>query len=183
MKITTRTGVVRISYPQLDEPVAFNGGVPKYSVSLIIDESSDTIAEIANIIEEIEHKAWEEGFFHADQKGKIKLPVRDGNIDMAGKEEYKDKFFVNASTTYKPQLVHNRKENGLLVEAKDGDIYAGCYGIANLTFYAYNVHGNAGIGCGLNGIMKTKDGGRFDGRPSAETLFEDVLVDDEGLLD
>ena len=183
MKITTRTGVVRISFPNLDEPVSFNGGAPKYTVSLIIDDLSETLTDIENVIESVERKAWEEGFFDPNIHGNIKSPLREGNIDMSGKEEYADKYFVNATSGYKPTLVHNRKENGVLIEAKEGEIYAGSFGIANLTFYPYTFDGGAGIACGLNGIMKTRDGDRLDGRPSAEKLFEDVeLIDDEGLL-
>ena len=54
------------------------------------------------------------------------------------------------------------------------DVYSGCYGNANVTFYAYNQAGKKGIGCGLNGIQKTRDGDPLVSRVTAEEAFSAV---------
>ena len=49
-KNTTKvvTGVVRLSYANVWEPVSINGGTPKYSVSLIIPKSDTKTIEAIN---------------------------------------------------------------------------------------------------------------------------------------
>ena len=54
------------------------------------------------------------------------------------------------------------------------DVYSGCYGNVNVTFFAYNSAGKKGIGCGLNGIQKTRDGDPLGSRVTAEEAFSAV---------
>ena len=54
------------------------------------------------------------------------------------------------------------------------EIYSGCYGNANVTFFPYNSAGKKGIGCGLNGIQKTRDGEPLGNRVTAEEAFSAV---------
>ncbi|MDE6181665.1 MAG: DUF2815 family protein, partial [Eubacteriales bacterium] len=45
------------------------------------------------------------------------------------------------------------------------------YGIASINLYPYNTNGNVGIACGLNNLMKIKDGETLGGRARAEDDF------------
>jgi hypothetical protein len=62
------------------------------------------------------------------------------------------------------------------------EFYSGCYGYVSLTFYAFDTKGNKGIACGLNNVMKTKDGEHLGGRVSAEQDFATVPADDDDML-
>ncbi len=59
------------------------------------------------------------------------------------------------------------------------DFYSGCFGLANVTFYAYNKNGNAGVGCGLQSIMKKRDGDHLDNRVDPLTAFKDYIESPE----
>ena len=83
-------------------------------------------------------------------------------------------MFFNATTTNKPGVLNQLKE-----EATPEEVYSGCWGFVDVGFFAYNVNGNIGIGCGLNNIMKKKDGERLDGRRSADSAFKDIEVEDD----
>lgn len=54
------------------------------------------------------------------------------------------------------------------------EVYSGCYANVNVTFYAYNQAGKKGIGCGLNGVQKTRDGEPLANRVTAEEAFSAV---------
>lgn len=41
---------------------------------------------------------------------------------------------------------------------QQSEIYSGMYGRANVSFFPYNASGKKGIGCGLNGVQKLRDG-------------------------
>jgi hypothetical protein len=63
-------------------------------------------------------------------------------------------------------------------ELKSGD-----WGLASINFYAFSVSGNNGIACGLNNLMKKRDGESLGGTPvSAESDF-DGEWDDDDMLD
>ena len=55
----------------------------------------------------------------------------------------------------------------------------GVYAYVAVTFFGYDVSGNRGVACGLNNIMKFKDGERLGGRASAESDFGDIDCEDD----
>lgn len=161
------TGLVRFSYLHAFEPSAMEGQTPKYSASLIISkDDTKTIDEIkAAIAEALElGKASKFG-------GKIpavyKNPLRDGDEERPDDAAYKNAYFVNANSTNKPGIVD---ANVKPILDRD-EFYSGCYGKASVTFYPYNSNGSKGIACGLQNLMKVKDGERLSGGSSAEEDF------------
>jgi hypothetical protein len=62
------------------------------------------------------------------------------------------------------------------------ELYSGCYGHASITFFAFNTSGNKGVACGLNHLMKVKDGESLGGRSTAENDFADLEIEDEDLF-
>ena len=95
----------RISFANIWEPKAINGGDEKYSVSCLIPKSDKkTIARIQKAVE----AAKEDGKTRK-WSGKIppnlKLPLRDGDIDRPDDENYEDCYFLNASSKDAPQVV------------------------------------------------------------------------------
>ena len=108
MKVITGKDT-RWSYANVWEPKSINGGVPKYSVSLIIPKSdTKTIEAIKKAIQ----AAYKEG--EAKLKGNsrsvppleaIKTPLRDGDLERPDDEAYKNSYFVNANSTTPPGIV------------------------------------------------------------------------------
>lgn len=167
------TGRVRFSYANVWEPKSINGGDEKYSVSLIIPKADKkTIADIKAAIE----VAKKEGAakFGGKIPASLKLPLRDGDVDRADDEAYKDSYFVNANSKDKPGIVDKQVKPIL----DPGEFYSGCYGRASITFYAFNQNGNKGIACGLQNLQKLADGEPLSGRSRAEDDFTTVDEDD-----
>lgn len=169
------TGVdTRWSYANVWEPKSINGGMPKYSVSLIIPKSdTTTVAKIRAAIK----AAYEEG--ESKLKGNnrvvpaleaIKIPLRDGDMERPGDEAYKDSFFVNANSATQPGIVDASCQRIL----DRSEVYSGVYGRASISFYAFNSNGNKGIACGLNNLQKIRDGEPLGGKPRPEDDFAPV---------
>ena len=168
----------RISFANIWEPKAINGGDEKYSVSCLIPKSDKkTIARIQKAVE----AAKEDGKTRK-WGGKIppnlKLPLRDGDIDRPDDENYEDCFFLNASSKDAPQVV-DRKVNPILDPMM---VYSGCYCNVSVNFYAFNANGNRGVAAGLGNIQFVRDGERLSGKASADADFDAMEDDDEDVL-
>ena len=173
------TGVSRLSYCSVTEKKAtVEGGVEKYSTSIIIPKSdAATIEKINKAIE----AAYKEGEAKLRGNGKtvpalasIHVPLRDGDVEKADDPAYKDSYFLNASSISAVGIV-DAALNPIL---DPNEIYSGCYCKVSISFYAYNKNGAKGIAVGLNNIMKVKDGDRLGGKLSAEKDFATDDTDD-----
>ena len=168
----------RISFANIWEPKAINGGDEKYSVSCLIPKSDKkTIARIQKAVE----AAKEDGKTRK-WSGKIppnlKLPLRDGDIDRPDDENYEDCYFLNASSKDAPQVV-DRKVNPVVDPMM---VYSGCYCNVSVNFYAFNATGNRGVAAGLGNIQFVRDGERLSGKASADADFDALEDDDEDVL-
>ena len=168
----------RISFANIWEPKAINGGDEKYSVSCLIPKSDKkTLARIQKAVE----AAKEDGKTRK-WGGKIppnlKLPLRDGDIDRPDDENYEDCYFLNASSKDAPQVV-DRKVNPVLDPMM---VYSGCYCNVSVNFYAFNANGNRGVAAGLGNIQFVRDGERLSGKASADADFDALEDDDEDVL-
>lgn len=175
-KSTTKvvTGIVRLSYANVWEPVSINGSNPKYSVSLIIPKSdTKTIADINAAVDAAIKDGAAKFGGKIPNKAALKLPLRDGDIERED-EAYKDSYFVNANSTTAPQIV-DRSVQPILDRA---EVYSGCYARVSVNFYAFNSNGNRGIACGLGNIQKVRDGEPLGGRTSAADDFATDIDDD-----
>ena len=168
----------RISFANIWEPKAINGGDEKYSVSCLIPKSDKkTLARIQKAVE----AAKEDGKTRK-WSGKIppnlKLPLRDGDIDRPDDENYEDCYFLNASSKDAPQVV-DRKVNPVVDPMM---VYSGCYCNVSVNFYAFNATGNRGVAAGLGNIQFVRDGERLSGKASADADFDALEDDDEDVL-
>ena len=175
------TGVnTRLSYANVWEPKAMEGGKPKFSVSLIIPKSDTvTVGKIKAAIEE----AYRDGQSKLKGNAKsvpalstLRTPLRDGDLERPDDPAYANAYFVNANSTTAPGVV-DANRNEILDKS---EVYSGCYGRASISFYAFNANGNRGIACGLNNLQKIKDGEPLGGRASAESDF--ATEEDEDFL-
>ena len=168
------TGEVRFSYVNVFEPKSINGSDEKYSVSLLIDKrDTKTIEAIERAIEAAKQAGVAK--FGGKIPPVLKLPLRDGDTERPDDENYAGKMFVNANCKTKPGLI---EKNGMEI-IDTTEFYSGCYGKASVTFYAFNSNGNKGIACGLNNIMKTRDGEPVGGRSRAVDDFANDIEEDD----
>ena len=170
------TGIVRFSYLHVWEPAKIEGSEDeKYSVSLIIPkEDTATINTIKKAIEAAK-EAGKNSKFGGKIPTNLKLPLRDGDIDREDDENYANSYFINANCKTQPGLVN--KNGQRIIDSTE--LYSGCYGRASITFYAFNSNGNKGIACGLNNLMKVKDGEPLGGRSMAEDDFAAYFEEDD----
>jgi hypothetical protein len=167
------TGMVRLSYANIWNPVAVDEGQePKYSTSLIIPKSdTKTLDAINKAIEAA--KAAGLSKWGGKIPANLKLPLRDGDTDRPNDENYKGCYFINASSRVKPGIVDIGRSPILNQE----EVYSGCYAVASINFYAFNTSGNKGIAAGLNNIMKVAGGKPLSGKASPEQDFEGIDIE------
>lgn len=81
---------------------------------------------------------------------------------------------MNANSKMRPGIIDmNRRD--LTEPGAEEEVYSGMIAHVSVNLYAYDAKGNRGIACGLNNILKVKDGPFLGGRSSAENDFADVL--------
>lgn len=164
--------LVRFSYPNLFEPkaMAIENGPLKYSLMLLIDkDDTATIKAFGDAMKECIASALANGEWGGQVPEDLRKPLRDGDTDPAHKGDpvYAGKYFVNASSTYKPGVVD--RNNLEIINPEE--IYPGCYGRVQLNLFPYDRVGNRGIGVGLNCVQKVMDGENLSGRPDPKTVF------------
>jgi hypothetical protein len=169
-------GLARFSYCNVWQPKAVGeGDDKKYSVSLIIPKSNKALKK------KIEDAITAAKTFGKESKwsGKIpanlKMPLRDGDVERPDDEAYADSWFINATSANKPTILGPDKQEILLQD----EFYSGCYGYASVNFFPFNSNGSKGIACGLNHLLKAKDGEPLGGRGNAQEDFADLELDQE----
>lgn len=162
----------RFSYVHVFEPTAMEGSdKKKYSVSLIISKSDTaTIAIIKAAIEQAKADGLTSKFGGKIPVSGFKIPLRDGDAERPDSPEYKNSYFLNASSNNKPGIVDIAKEPIL----DTTEFYSGCHGRANVNFYPFNTNGSKGIACGLNHVQKLDEGEALGGRVSIDDAFDDA---------
>lgn len=190
MATQMNTGKIRFSYPNVFNPrAAAQGQAEKYSVTALIPKTDrETKAKIDAIIKEIFEEK-KNSTFKGLLLSEIQTPLHDGDGRKpkggAYGEECKGCWVLSTSSKNKPGVVGpDRGADGKYLPCTDHTkVYAGCFGRLNLNFYAYDVSGNKGIACGLNGVLTYGYGDPIDGRVRAEDAFDDGFdnEDDEDL--
>lgn len=174
-------GEVRFSYCHLFTPEAVSDGADKkYSVSVIIPKTNTQL--IAGIKQCI-NAAYQQGLasrWKGRKPAAWKNPLRDGDTERPDDESYANSYFINVTSRTKPGIVKRMTIGGVtkLVEVtNEEDVYSGCYGYVSVNFFPFANAGNNGVACGLNNVLKTKDGEFLGGRSSALNDFGDLLDD------
>ena len=173
-------GEARMNFCRVFEPESFNGGDPKYSVILSFDKDDEAlVAKIEAAINECVEKAKTSKYGGKLPKGFKVIELKDGDEDYEG-EGFPGQYTIKASSAYKPEVVKKAKVMGkvqLVPIENEEEFYSGCYGFASVTFYAYDTGVSKGVTCGLNSLLKSRDGEKLGGSGSAAADFADVLDD------
>lgn len=173
MKLNTKviTGSVILNYVNVKEAKAnLLSSEPKFSLVILIPKESETINKVY------------EGIYNATKNGldlwggqvpqDLITCLKDG--DSTSKEEYKNHFYINATSKYRPQIV----DKDLKLLSAD-ELYNGCVARVSISFYPYNhkESKNKGISCELLNIQKLQDGNLILNRASAIDDFSEVYDD------
>ena len=183
-----KTSEVRLMYCHLDAPQAFDDTQkPKYSVSMIIPKDDrNTLGQIKKNYEEAIQRGIEkygQGFSKNSTplirpQGSNNGLLIDADLDdrYADDTDFKGTYILSAKALTKPMCL--AKETGR--KALEGEelkeiIYSGCYGKVLFNLYPFNAGVNKGVACGLDSVMKTRDGESLGGRVNAMDYFGDEL--------
>ena len=174
---TVTIGECRLSYVALSQPKPpFNnpaGGL-KYSVTVLLPKTN-TQAKAA--VDAAIQYAIEQGVRSCWNSQRPPIPaicVHDGDgprpsDGQAFGEECRGCWVFTASCKAdRPPFIVNGAMQKIIDPTQ---LYSGMYGNVNVSFFAYSNSGKKGVGCGLNGVQKTRDGEPLGGGITAEEAF------------
>lgn len=174
---TLTIGEVRLSYCNLFQPKPpFNNpqGDPKFSTTVLLSKSNVAAkAAIDNAI----NAAINTGIsakWNGAKPPMIAICVHDGDGprpsdgEQFGPECKGCWVFTASCKPDRPPFVVDGNVQPIIQQS---EIYSGVFGNVNVSFFAYNSGGKKGIGCGLNGFQKTRDGEPLGSSVSAAEAF------------
>lgn len=173
------TGEARLSYTNVWVPTAMEEGqTKKYNTAVLIPKSDKkTIKKIEAAIEAAKILG-KEKYGTKWKPAKLKVSFYDGDVERPTDEAYADHVYLSAKSTNQPGIV-DKAMNKIISQ---DEIYSGVYAHVSVNFYPYENSGSCGIACGLNNIMKTRDGEPFAGRASAEDDFAEFASADDDMM-
>lgn len=160
---------VRISYPHLFEPFAWQGqGTPKYSARFLLHktEHADLIKQIASKIKQLSAESYKDKKMPPPDK----LCLRDG--DLSGRDEEVGYWTLNASESSRPVVVDRQRRP---LTAEDEVIFPGCRVNAKINLWAQDNKYGRRANANLLGVQFVKDDERLGTgrtRQSADEMFE-----------
>lgn len=184
------TGEVRCSYVCVDKPrvnTSSDGtpqGDPRYSVTLLIPK---TDVATYNELRAAMMAAYEEGVAKSWQglRPQLRDIIHDGDgvreSGMPYGPECKGHWVVTAASKRKPdvkRIVTVTTAGGTtqrLMDVPKEEIYSGMYARCTVRFFTYNLPTRKGVGCGLNNILKTREGDPLSGGTTGEQDFSGLL--------
>lgn len=174
-------GEARMNFVHVFTPDSFDDkSEPKYSVVLSFPKDNKELYKtIQKAIAECTEKAKAQYGGVLPKKFNI-IEVQDGE-DWDEKFNLEDSYIIKASSSYKPEVVKKAKVMGktqLVPITDEEEFYSGCYGYASVAFYKYDTGVSKGITCGLNSLLKSRDGEKLgSGTGSAEADFAEIIDD------
>jgi len=166
----------RLSFPVLFEPkLPYNpkpGQKPRWSCAMLFKKGED-LADIKKAVaallnEKFGNKAnWPKG---------LRFPFNNqGDKEYEGYED--GAIVINAwRDDHQPGIVDSNVKRII----DQSEIYAGCYCIATVNPFYYDVSVNKGVAFGLRNIQKLRDGAPLGGYSRAEDDFEPLTSEDAG---
>jgi hypothetical protein len=170
------TGEVRLTFPHLHTPFANQPGAdPKYSVTLLIPKSDVATYNEMKAAEEAAAQAVTGKLWNGLRPAVLESVIWDGDGVRKNGAAFgpgcKGHWVVTASTKNKPYVCHTSNVD---VELLPQDVYSGMYARVIVNFFGYLNSGKKGVGCGLNGVMKTNEGEHLSGGTATAADFAGV---------
>jgi len=165
---------VRLSYPHLFTPHAFEGAEPKYQTTVLLDKDKDA-EQIARVKKLIASKLTE---LKVKKLPDDKICLKDGaeKPDVDGYGE--GVMFISAKSKKRIPVVG--KDSSTPITEEDNIIYGGCYCDVSMDIWAQNNKFGKRINAGLRAVRFRKDGEPFGSAPvDPEDEFGEPIEDDE----
>ena len=172
---TITIGEVRLSYCNLFQPRAKQAGQePKFSVTVLVLKTNTAAKAAIDAAIQVAVEAGVAKRWNGVRPPQPAICVHDGDGARPSDgvpfgEECKGHWVFTASCKAdRPPFVVDANIQPILQQS---EVYSGMYGRVNVSFFAYANSGKKGIGCGLNGVQKLRDGEPLGSRVSAEDAF------------
>lgn len=166
--------MARLSFPYLFAPRKNDDGTDdKYQCCLLIDQKDTAFKEAYDKALEAAKANGVKSKWGGKMPKNLQLPLRDGEEREEEYPEFEGKWFLNPKARRKPDTCVVVNGGQLAKTDDEEEFYAGCYVVALVSLFPYDNSGNKGVACGLEGIIKVKDGERFDGGASIQSALAD----------
>lgn len=176
----------RVSYPSVFKPKLNDlNGKNEFSLVALFPKGAD-LTKLKKAILAAQEKKW--GKDPKKWPKKMKTPFRDQSDRAKENEQGKmvmpdgyveGAIYCNLKSDKRPSVVDENVQP-ILDETK---FYAGCYAIAAVNAYAYDIKGNTGVALGLNHVQFAGHGEPFGNRSKAEDVFAPLEIASEGASD
>ena len=143
----------------------------RYGITLLWDkteENTKALAPLRDAISEQAQAKWGAKAADGIAKGKLKMPLKDG--DLSDNTLFEGKWVLTCRSQTKPGVV----DKDVQAVIDPSEVYSGATYRVAVTVAAYEHPVNKGISCYLGNVQKVKDGERLVGR-SAEQDFADFV--------
>jgi len=177
------TPIGRISFPSLFKPKQNDRGENTWSVVIVFDKKAQATPEYKAMEEAIQNAATERfgqkvpaGIKRKSLEPKSGYPITltETKPEWFGWAE-EGSTMITFSSKYNPLVIDREKQEIL----DQDEVYAGQYGRAQWTTYAYDAAGNQGVSFGLRAYQKVKDGEALSGGKADATAFGDLPAEAE----
>ena len=173
---TITIGEVRLSYVHVFKPYSsIPGQDPKYSLVALLPKTNTVAKAQIDAAIEAAKQIGLQTKWNGTAPVSIATTVHDGDGLKDNGEAYGDEckgcwvINCNANPDHPPKVVDAQLQPII----NESDVYSGIYGYLN--FYPYFFSVKKGIGCGLNAMMKTRDGQPLGGSaPSVDEAFAGI---------
>lgn len=163
----------RVAFPNVFVPQ--DGKKPddpkRYNICMLFPKDVD-LSKLEKAATKQCHALWgKEKFEKLRKNPNFKWPFRDGDLERDEYNGFEGNIFITASAQahkHKPGVVNKDREDII----DQSEIYAGCYGRATLSVYAYDIESN-GVAFGLVNFQKLSDGEPLVARQNAGDDFDD----------
>jgi len=164
---------VRLSYPHLFTPHAFEGGEPKYQTTVLLDKDKDA-EQIARVKKLIAAKLAE---LKVKKLPDDKICLKEGS-EKPDREGYGEGvMFISAKSVKRVPVVD--KDSSTPITEEDNMIYGGCYCDVSMDIYAQEKYGKR-VNAGLRAVRFRKKGDPIGAAPAdPEDEFGEPIEDDE----
>ena len=177
---TITIGECRLSYVHVFKPYSsMPGQDPKFSLVALLPKSNVKAKAQIDAAIEAARQIGLQSKWNGQAPAILANTVHDGDGVKQNGETYGEEcrghwvINCNANPDHPPRVVDAQLQPVI----NESEIYSGIYGWININFYPYFFSGKKGIGCGLNHVMKTRDGQPLGGSaPSVEDAFAGVTI-------
>lgn len=177
------TSEVRLSYVTVFVPREDQSKRLKYSVTCLLPKTDVNGYNQLMAAIQAEAQAEANGKLKGVSIQHVKHPIHDGDGVTQNGTPFGDEckghwVFTATCSEDRPPAVVDQRVQPIMDKSQ---IYSGCYGHVAISIYAYD-NQSKGIGFGLNGLQKTRDGEALGFNFNAQNAFSAVAVpQDDGV--